>query len=150
MTTVSQIMTHQVHSTGPQDSLQSAARWMRDLDVGSLPVCNGRRVLGMVTDRDITVRGTAAGLVAAQACVSDVMTLGVQWCLGDQDIADVLNRMGQAQVRRLPVVDADEELIGIVSMADLATRVQADLDRAMREISMPSQVDDRPGQDVRP
>lgn len=138
MTTVSDIMTRQVRSIGPQDSLQRAARWMHELDVGALPVCNGRALLGMITDRDITVRATAAGLDPKQACVSDVMTMAVHWCLPDQPIADVLRRMGEAQVRRLPVIDGEEELIGIVAISDLATRVQADLDQAMREISTPS------------
>jgi len=93
MPTVAEIMTTDVQLIGPQDSLQQAAQLMDQLNVGSLPVCEGRRLIGMVTDRDMTVRGTAAGLVPAQARVSEVMTVGVQWCTEDRDTAEVMKTM---------------------------------------------------------
>jgi CBS domain-containing protein len=137
MTTIAEIMSPSPQVIGPEASLHRAAELMRDLDVGALPVCNGKRLLGMVTDRDITVRGVASGLSPDQACVSDVMTLDVQWCTEEQDSEDVMRLMGQAQVRRVPVINAERELVGIVSLGDLATRHGGPTETALREISEP-------------
>ena len=141
---VSEIMTTDVQMVGPQESLQHAAQLMDQLNVGALPVCDGRRLLGMVTDRDITVRGTAAGLAPGQACVSDVMTVGTEWCTEDQDTEEVMRVMGEAQVRRLPVINAEREVVGIVSLGDLATKQPGHIDGAVREISTPSEPDSGP------
>ena len=141
---VSEIMSTDVQVIGPQETLQLAAQLMDQLDVGSLPVCDGRRLLGMVTDRDITVRGTAAGLAPDEACVSDVMTTGTEWCTEDQDTEEVMRQMGQAQVRRLPVVNVERELVGIVSLGDLATRQPGHIDQAVRQISEPGEADGGP------
>jgi CBS domain-containing protein len=138
---VSEIMTTDVRMIGPQESLQLAAQLMDQLGVGALPVCEGRRLLGMVTDRDITVRGTAAGLAPGEAHVSDVMTAGTEWCTEDQDTEEVMRVMGEAQVRRLPVINAQREVVGIVSLGDLATKQPGHVDRAVREISTPSEPD---------
>ncbi|MCK7500845.1 MAG: CBS domain-containing protein [Comamonadaceae bacterium] len=119
MTTVSEIMTTDVQVIEPDETLQRAAQIMQDLDVGALPVCSGRQLLGMVTDRDITVRGVASGLSPTSACVSDVMTQEAQSCGVDQDTDEVMRLMGELQVRRMPVVDADRQLVGIVSLGDL-------------------------------
>jgi CBS domain-containing protein len=107
-------------------------------------VCSGRQLLGMVTDRDITIRGTALGLVPDRACVSDVMTHGTEFCTDTQDAQAVLREMGKAQVRRLPVINVDRELVGIVSLGDLATRHSAPVDAAVRDISSPSEPDGGP------
>lgn len=139
MPNVAEIMTTDVQVIGPQETLQLAAQLMDRLDVGSLPVCDGRRLLGMVTDRDITVRGTAAGLAPDEACVSDVMSTGTEWCTEDQDTEEVLRQMGYAQVRRLPVINVDRELVGIVSIGDLATKQPGPVDQAVREISEPTE-----------
>jgi CBS domain-containing protein len=144
MPRVSEIMSTDVQVVGPEESLQSAAQKMDQMNIGSLPVCDGRRLLGMVTDRDITIRGTAAGLSPASGRVSEVMSANVSWCLQDQDSAEVLRRMGQEQVRRLPVIDADQRLVGIVSLGDLATRQPGSVDLAVRQISTPSQADGGP------
>lgn len=144
MPNVSEIMTTDVQMIGPQETLQLAAQLMDQLDVGSLPVCDGKRLLGMVTDRDITVRGTAAGLAPDEACVSDVMTAGTEWCTEDQDTEEVMRLMGEAQVRRMPVINVDRELVGIVSISDLATRQPGHIDKAVREISEPSEPDGGP------
>lgn len=138
---VSQIMTRDVQTIGPQESLQRAAQLMDRLDVGSLPVCDGRRLLGMVTDRDITVRGTAMGLAPSASCVSDVMSRAVQCCTEDQDTRDVMKKMADAQVRRLPVVDGKRELVGIVSIGDVATKSKAGVGAVVRQISTPSELD---------
>jgi len=138
MTTVAEIMSPSPQVVGPEASLHHAAELMRDLDVGALPVCNGRRLLGMVTDRDITVRGVASGLSPDEACVSDVMTQEVQWCTEDQDSEEVMRLMGDAKVRRVPVINGDKELVGIISLGDMATRQSGHTDTALREISEPS------------
>jgi CBS domain-containing protein len=144
MQTIADIMTRDVQLIGPEDTLQLAAQLMDQLNVGSLPVCSGRELLGMVTDRDITVRGTALGLDPATACVSDVMSRGTEFCTEDQDSQEVLRLMGNAQVRRLPVIDVDRRLVGIVSLGDLATRQPGPVDDAVRDISTPSQPDGGP------
>lgn len=117
---------------------------MDQLNVGSLPVCDGRRLLGMVTDRDITVRGTSAGLAPAQARVIEVMSEDVQWCTEDQDTAEVMKTMADTQVRRLPVINGERELVGIVSVGDIATKAPDEVDAMMRAISMPSEPDGGP------
>lgn len=144
MTTVSEIMTTDVQLIGPEESLQRAAQLMDQLNVGSLPVCAGRQLLGMITDRDITVRGTAAGLAPAVACVADVMSEGVHWCTEDQDTEEVMRTMGEAQVRRLPVINVERQLVGIVSLGDIATKAADNVDNTMREISTPSEPDGGP------
>jgi CBS domain-containing protein len=138
MATVSQVMSTDVQVVRPQETLRSAARMMQELDVGSLPVCDGQRLLGMLTDRDITVRGVAEGLKPDESCVGDVMTGEVLYCTQDQSADEALRMMGEQQVRRLPVVDADKRLVGVVSLGDLATRGDSDVDNAVREISKPS------------
>ena len=137
MPRVSEIMSPVPQVIGPEDTLQRAAQMMRDLDVGALPVCNGRRVLGMVTDRDIAIRAVAAGLKPDSACVSDVMTRDVKCVAQDEDSDEVMRVMGDAQVRRVPVLDARQELVGILSLGDLALRQDHHTDRALREISQP-------------
>jgi CBS domain-containing protein len=144
--TVDQIMTTDVQTIGPQASLQSAAQLMDQLNVGSLPVCDGGRLLGMVTDRDITVRGTAAGLSPTTACVSEVMSGTPQWCTREQDVSEVLRLMGDEQVRRLPVLDERRELVGIVALGDLATKQGQGVQLTLREISTPSEPDGGPAQ----
>src|SRR3712207_6897810 len=93
---------------------------MDELNVGVLPVCDGRRLIGMVTDRDITVRSTAAGLAPDQSYVREVMTEDVTWCHESDDVDDVVEQMSRLQVRRIPVVDGGKRLVGIVALGDLA------------------------------
>lgn len=141
MTTVADVMTRDVEVVGPDETLQHAAQRMDELNVGSLPVCNGKRLLGMITDRDITVRATAAGLSPEATCVSDVMTDQVRWCFDHDSTDELMQKMGDTQIRRVPVLNDDKELVGIVSLGDLALRQGGQIDRAVREISMPSQPD---------
>ncbi len=121
---VSDIMTRDVRFIAPGDKLQRAAQIMSELDVGALPVCDGERLVGMVTDRDIIVRGTAAGHAPGEACVADVMTERVCWCFEDQPLDELMRQMADSQVRRIPVVSRDEprRLVGIVALGDLAHR----------------------------
>lgn len=144
MPIVSEVMTGNVQTVAPEDSLERAAQWMELLNVGSLPVCAGKRLVGMLTDRDITVRGTAAGLAPAAARVADVMSTPVIWCTEDQDAEQVLRMMGDAQVRRVPVVGVGGELVGMVSIGDLATKLPGPVDEVVREISTPSEPDGSP------
>lgn len=137
MKQIRDIMTTGVSVVQRDDTLQTAAQRMRDLDIGSLPVRDGKALVGMVTDRDIVIRGVAVGMVAQESLVSDVMTDDVRCCRADDAIADVLREMGEAQVRRLPVLDDSNEIVGIVALADLATRQSGHIDDAVREISSP-------------
>jgi CBS domain-containing protein len=141
MTTIADIMTTDVQVVGPDDTLQRAAQLMDQLNVGSLPVCDGKHLLGMVTDRDITIRGTAMNLAPDHARVSAVMTTEVEFCTDDQDAQEVLLLMGKAQVRRLPVINVDRQLVGIVALGDLATRQPGPVDEAVSAISTPSEPD---------
>ncbi|MCE4553122.1 CBS domain-containing protein [Pelomonas cellulosilytica] len=137
MTRIADIMSVDVQTVQPQESLRRAAQCMQDLDVGSLPVCNGERLLGMLTDRDIVVRGIADGLDPDTACVSDVMSPEPACCTPEQDTESAKRLMGERQIRRLPVVDSDRRLVGIVSLGDVALRESGHVDRALREISTP-------------
>jgi len=141
MPTIADVMTKGVEVIGPEESLQHAAQLMDELNVGALPVCNGSLLLGIVTDRDITVRATAAGMDPNEACVSDVMSEQVRWCSENDSTDSVMDIMGDTQIRRLPVLNDERELVGIVSLGDLATRLGGHIDTAVRKISMPSQPD---------
>ena len=137
MTKVAEIMTRSVATVQREETLQAAARRMREMDVGSLPVLDGQAVVGMVTDRDIAIRGVADGMVAQESRVADVMTAEVRCCRADDSVEEVMEQMGDAQVRRLPVLDANNEVVGVVALGDLATRQSADTDETLREISTP-------------
>ena len=137
MTTIADIMTRSVAAVGRDETLQAAARRMREMDVGALPVTDGRALAGMVTDRDIAIRGVAEGMVAQEALVADVMTEEVAFCNETDSVEAVMAQMGDAQVRRLPVLGANREIVGIVALADLATRQSATTDETLREISTP-------------
>jgi CBS domain-containing protein len=102
-----------------------------------LPVLDGKAVAGMVTDRDIAVRGVAEGMIPQESLVADVMTDEVRYCRADDSIEQVMDEMGELQVRRLPVLDANDEIVGIVALADIATRQSAHTDETLRELSTP-------------
>jgi CBS domain-containing protein len=142
MNQVADVMTRNVRTVSPQDSIQHAAQCMDELNVGVVPVCDGSRLLGMVTDRDIAVRGVAAGKMG-DASVTEVMSEHVRWCFEDQDIDEVMDEMRDAQIRRLPVVDRDKKLVGIVSLGDLADRGADEMrvGETLKDISTPSEPD---------
>jgi CBS domain-containing protein len=123
MQMVSEVMTRDVRSVTPHESLQRAAQLMDELNVGALPVCDGERLVGMVTDRDITVRATAAGRSPSEAHVDEVMSTDVRWCFEDEPVDSVMQKMADTQIRRVPVVSHDERhrLVGIVALGDLIT-----------------------------
>lgn len=138
---ISEIMTRNVRVVSPDRTIQEAARLMDEMNVGVLPVCDGRRLRGMVTDRDITVRATAAGLPPDTTRVRDIMTDNVWWCFDDDDVGHIVQLMSDHQIRRLPVVDHDKHLVGIVALGDLATDVEGEASRALHRISSPSEPD---------
>jgi len=113
------VMTREAKLANPDDTLQHAAQLMEACDCGILPVREGDRLVGMITDRDIAVRAVAKGLGPA-AQVRSAMTREVKYCFEDEDISDVCENMSDIQVRRLPVLDRDKRLVGIVSLGDLA------------------------------
>ena len=137
MQRISEIMTTDVEVVGPEETLRDAARAMADLDVGSLPVCDGRKLIGMITDRDITVRAVAEGK-SSDTAVRDVMTDDVVWCTDSDSVDDVLGQMSDAQIRRIPVVDKNRQLVGIVALGDIALEEDDDVDETLRDISMPT------------
>ncbi|MEP6608151.1 MAG: CBS domain-containing protein [Burkholderiaceae bacterium] len=137
MKTIAEVMTPDVEVARPEETLRDVARAMADLDVGSLPVCDGRKLVGMITDRDITIRAVAEGK-SGDTLVSDVMTDDVVWCTDTDSIDQVLQQMSDAQIRRIPVVDRDRHLVGIVALGDIALDEDDDVDETLRDISMPS------------
>jgi len=118
---VKDIMTRGVEVVSPGDTLEQAARKMEELDVGPMPVCEGGRVVGMLTDRDITVRATAAGCDPRTTLVGDAMSQEVIGCREEDDVREAARLMEEKQVRRLLVTNRAGELVGIVSLGDLAT-----------------------------
>jgi CBS domain-containing protein len=136
---VSQILTREVETIRPETPVREAAQRMRSMDVGSLPVCDGRHLLGMVTDRDITIRITAEGRDPANTPVQAAMTPDVAYVFEDQDVTEAARIMQDRQIRRLPVLSRDKQLVGIVALGDVA---QSGNDRlsgdALEKISEPS------------
>lgn len=117
------IMTPQVEVTDPGESLYDAARKMRSHDIGVLPVCDGERLVGMLTDRDVTIRSVAEGRDPRQTHVKETMTPSIAYCFDDQDAEEAERVMQEQRIRRLPVLDRQKHLVGIVSLGDLATKV---------------------------
>src|SRR5215471_9942486 len=117
---VKEVMTHNPEVVRPEALLQEVAEKMSTLDVGILPVCDGDQLIGLLTDRDVTVRATAAGCDPTLIQVCDVMTTHLVYCFEDQDIAEAAELMEEQQVRRLPVLNHHHRLVGIVSLDDLA------------------------------
>ena len=136
---VSQILTREVETIRPDTSVKEAAQRMRSMDVGALPVCDGRRLLGMVTDRDITIRIAAEGRDVNNTPVQEAMTPGIDFVFEDSDVQEAARIMKDRQIRRLPVLSRGKELVGILSLGDLS---QAGDDRTsgdtLQKISEPN------------
>ncbi len=134
---VTHIMTAHASCVAPDNTLVEAAGLMRKLDVGALPVCEIDRLAGMVTDRDIVLRGVADGRDASTTTVRDVMSQGAFFVYGDQSVEDAAELMEQKQVRRLPVLNREKKLIGIVSLGDVAVNSNpAFTGLALKEVSL--------------
>jgi CBS domain-containing protein len=121
---VSECMTRDVHVASPGQTLQEVALEMAKLDTGVMPVGENDRLVGMITDRDIVIRGIAEGL-PPNTQIRKIMTPDIKYCFDDQDVDDVTRNMGEIQIRRLPVVDHDKRLIGILSLGDVAISREA-------------------------
>jgi CBS domain-containing protein len=135
-----EVMTKGVECVGPDDSLLAAARKMRDLDVGPIPVCDNDRLAGVLTDRDIAIRAVAEGKHPATCKVRDVMTPDVVYCYEDEPVEDAERVMGEKQIRRLLVLNRDNRLVGIVSLGDLAVRTgdREQVGEVLHDVSEPA------------
>jgi CBS domain-containing protein len=136
---VNQCMTPDVATVSPDDTIERAAQIMGSIDAGVLPVADGDRLVGMITDRDIAIRGVGESC-GPSARVGDIMSQEVRYCYEDADTEEVLENMSQIQVRRMPVVNRDKRLVGIVSLGDLDREEPEEAGRAMQGITRPSQL----------
>lgn len=144
MTTVADVMTRDVRTMKPSDSVVDAARCMDELNVGVIPVCDGEKLVGMVTDRDIVVRGLAQKGEVQGMKLADVMSGSVRCAKEGDDIDQVLGEMAEAQIRRLPVVDENQKLVGIVTLGDIAAKganEERDVGSSLGDISSPAEPD---------
>jgi len=134
---VSEAMTREVRIVSPEETVEQAAKTMASLDAGILPVGEKDQLIGMITDRDIAIRGIAKGK-GPKAKVRDVMTGDVKYCFDDQEVEEVTHNMADIQVRRLPVLNHEKRLVGILSLADIATSGEGKgAGEALRGISRP-------------
>jgi CBS domain-containing protein len=134
------IMTRNVEVISGDASVKEAANKMRTIDVGFIPVCDGSRLKGILTDRDITIRATADGRDPIKTKVADVMSTDIAYCLEDQKVDEAVCLMEARQIRRLPVLNLDKQLVGIVSLGDIAVHA-GDRDmtgETLEEISQPA------------
>jgi CBS domain-containing protein len=135
---IDECMTRDVRIVDPDETLEEAAQAMAEIDAGILPVGRNGRLVGMITDRDIAIRGVAHGR-GPGAKVGDVMSPEVKYCFIDDDTENVLDNLGEIQVRRLPVLDREKRLVGIISISDLAGNGEAaQAGQALGDIARPS------------
>jgi CBS domain-containing protein len=137
---VAEVMTRHVEVIDPSAPLNEAASKMKTLDVGLIPVCDGDKLRGMITDRDITVRGIAEGYDPSKTKVADIMSTDLAYCFEDDKIEAALDLMEKRQIRRLPVLSQEKRLVGIVSLGDLAvhTGQKARVGETLEEVSQPA------------
>lgn len=131
-------MTHQVELVAPEASVQEAARRMATLGIGALPVCDGRRLLGMITDRDVAVKVVAEELNPRDVLVRDVMNSPVIYAYDDSDVKEAARAMQSNQVRRLVVLNREKKLVGVLSLGDIAVRADMELSgETLEKVSEP-------------
>jgi CBS domain-containing protein len=144
MTRVADVMTRGVRTMTPGDSVVQAAQTMDELNIGAIPVCDGDKLVGMVTDRDIVVRGVALDTELRAMKLADVMSGNVHCAREDDEIEQILDEMAGKQIRRLPVVDGQQRLVGIVSLGDIAAKNpedEVDVAMSLGDISTPAEPD---------
>ena len=131
------VMTPNPECVSDKDSIRDVARIMKDQDTGVVPVVDGKRIIGLITDRDIVVRGLAEGKNLESLSVNELMTRSVRSVREDASVNEVLEMMGNAEIRRVPVVNGNDELVGIVSLGDIAAQGNQDgkVGRAVENIS---------------
>jgi CBS domain-containing protein len=134
---VRDVMTANPECVGGNDSLRDVARIMKDQDTGIVPVVDGKTIIGLITDRDIVVRGLAEGKNLESARVTDVMTTSIRSVREDSSVNDALTLMTNAEIRRVPVVNNRNEIVGILSLGDIASEGNQDgkVGKAVEEIS---------------
>lgn len=134
------VMTRNVEITQPDATVQEAAVKMKALNIGALPVCDGDRLVGLLTDRDITVRATAEGRNPANTAISEVMTPDIAYCFDDQRIGEAARVMAEKQIRRMPVLDRNKRLVGIISLGSLAVHTKDDnlAGDVLKQVSKPA------------
>ena len=133
------IMTSNVRCITPETSLKEAAKLMSDLDVGALPICDHDRLAGMLTDRDIAVKGVARGCDPEKTQARDAMTGGIVFIYDDQEVGEAARLFETKQIRRLPVLNRKKRMVGIVSLGDLAVNASETLGgEALKGVSVPS------------
>jgi len=120
MTRVSELMTRGVRTLAPSDPVALAAQAMDELDIGAVPVCDGQRLMGMLTDRDIVLR-VVAQKRSPDTALSEVMSKDIKWCTDSDEVERVMDQMASHQIRRMPVVDRDRRLVGMLSLGDIAS-----------------------------
>jgi CBS domain-containing protein len=140
---IKEIMTRHVDVIPPDASVRDAASKMKELDVGAIPVCDGQKLSGLVTDRDITVRAVAEGRDPSEVRVSEVMSSEIAYCFEDETIEQAAKLMESKQIRRLPILDRNKQLAGIISLGDISVRTEASRQKdlaadALQEISEPA------------
>jgi CBS domain-containing protein len=133
---ISDVMTREVRTVRPDQPVSEAASFMLSEDAGSMPVTEGERLVGMITDRDIAVRGVAKGH-GPDTPVRELMTSGVICAREDDDVSEIARKMSEEQIRRLPVTDDQGRLCGIVSLGDLARETETDAGKALEGVSAP-------------
>lgn len=133
---VSECMTRDVRLANPGQTIRDVAKIMADIDAGAMPVSDNDRLVGMITDRDIAVRAVAAGK-GPETPVRDVMSSEVKYCFDDEDLDHVAKNMADIRVRRLPVVNRDKRLVGILSLGDLALKEEQAAEKAVAGVSQP-------------
>jgi CBS domain-containing protein len=119
---IKDVMTHDVVTLAPTSKVTQAAEAMKSLNVGAIPICDGGRLLGMVTDRDLVVRVIAEHRNPETETINNIMTTDVDYCYEDQTVEEAAHVMEDRQVRRMPIVNHDKELVGIVSLGDVAVK----------------------------
>lgn len=135
---IHEIMSRDVKTARPDEAIQDVARKMRDVDTGAIPVCDGDKLHGMITDRDIVLRIVTEAR-SFDTPASEVMTVDVEYCYEDDDITAAADKMAELQIRRLAVVDRDKRLVGIVSLGDIAQQGKdKTTGQALEEISEPT------------
>jgi CBS domain-containing protein len=143
---VSEAMTRDVRLTTPNQTVQDAAKVMAEIDAGIVPVSEGDRLVGMITDRDIAIRAVAVGK-GPQTPVREIMSAEVKYCFEDEDLDHVTRNMADIQVRRLPVVNKEKRLVGILSLGDIAVMHEGHYaETALSGISEPGGLHTQTGQ----
>jgi CBS domain-containing protein len=134
---VNEIMSTSLEWVGPDVTLQESARKMRDRNIGCLPVEDGDRIIGMITDRDIACRAVADGRDPATTTVRDVMSVGITYCFDDDDVTKAVQIMEDKHIRRLPILNHDERLVGLLSLDDLAAHCSHEVSGEVMEAVVP-------------